>query len=241
MVLIKRSTGEILSLNTLITAAEQIAHSKYKDIAFNEMINLIKKDPVTTLLLKDDQTSSQDENSRVVKISEKGFTNSEDVIDYLIENNFLSVRRRDGLAFANPAIFAFLLAHSKTYSPNVDWKYLLHSPVDSIILRYSQNQNQCIPGWISDNDPYLHRNLMLAGKQMRKCKQDRVYFSTLARRLLPVILDDNVPLSTRLSLSAFFDIDSQSYAQFLERLINQPSRNVRQLVALNLGRLKKLS
>lgn len=235
---IQRSISGVLSFDSLIRLAEDIALSGNNKISHNEMVNIIKKDPITTQLLRESHSNAQGEDSSAVERDTQEINSIEDIINYLVEINLLVIRSKDALTFANPAVLCYLLACSKTYTVRDDWKYLLHSPMDSLILRYSQQQNKCLPGWIADDDPYLFRNLILAGQQMRSCKQDRVNYSGFARRLLPVILDDKVPMSTRLRLFKYFDIDTQSNMQLLERLMNHPSRIVRQLVALNLGRQK---
>jgi len=233
---VQRSISGILSFETLIKLAEEIAKSEKLMISHDETINLIKKDPLTSVVIKESRGNTQGEGSRKEKTVEQGFDNIETVLDYLIEINILAKKRDGYFSFSNPSVMGFLLAYSKTYVVRDDWKYLLHSPMDSLILRYTHRQNTCLAGWIADNDPYLNRNLMLTGQQMRFCKEDRGNFPTFARRLLPIILDDHVPLSLRLKLFTYFDIDAQSRMQLLNRLQNHPSRTVRQLVALDLGR-----
>ncbi len=239
---IQRSIDEVVSFDTLVIAAEKIALSEHRMVPYNEMTNLLKKDPVTSMFLKKEARNGiQGDGSRNEQNTQIEFTNCEEIIDYLIDINFLTRRKQDNLTIANPTILAYLLAHSKTYSTRNDWRFLLHSPFDSIVLQYSQHQSNFLPEWIADNDPFLFRNLILAGRQMKKCKHDQVYYSSLARRLLTVILDESIPFSIRLRLFPLFNIVPQGYSQLLDRLMNHSSRNIRQLVALNLGRQMNLN
>ncbi len=238
---IQRLIDEIVSFDTLVNAAEKIALSDYRMIPYNEMVNLVKKDLITSQFLREARNRVQGEISRNEQSIQKEFISVEEVIDFLVEINLLARRQQDNLTFANPAILGYLLAQSKIYSLRNDWKFLLRSPLDLIVLYNSQHQNDFLPEWIADNDPLLFRNLMLSGRQMKKCKHDRFFYSSLARRLLPVILDESIPVSIRLKIFPLFDIESQGYSQLLERLMNHSSRNIRQLVALNLGRHKSIN
>jgi hypothetical protein len=234
---VNRVTRELVSWETLQEIAVQIKQQKNAGITRNELITLIEKDNVTQAIIRkkeDGQASgSTSQNNFTVAISTTG-----EIVDLLIEENFFAEQTNGNLAFGNPAILSYLLGCSSLYQPSIKWKNLLVSPMEISILEYSHAEKTYIADWIADEDPYLFRNLLLAYRRIRNDKQPLKYFSILAKKVLPLVLDESLPSTIRFKLFTFFSLDPQSHMQLVDRLKKHPSPTVRQMAAFGFGRVK---
>lgn len=234
---INRVTSELISWFTLQGIAAQIKQQKSAGISRADLTQLIDKDDVTRAFFqrqKDEQASgSTTPNNITVTLSNAG-----EIVDQLINENFLAEKADGNLTFGNPAVLAYLLGSSPVYQPTIKWKSLLISPMEISILGYSQAEKPYIADWIADEDPYLFRNLLIAYHQIRNDKQPLKYYPLLAKKVLPLVLDESLPSTVRFKLFTIFNLDPQSHNQLVERLKRHPSPTVRQMAALGFGKVK---
>ncbi len=234
---ITRVTKDLVSFDTLRLMATQIYQQNYIGISHDDLKKLINQDDVALARF-------QGKPGAMISVpieqndADESITSAIETIECLIEENFFVERSGGKLTFGNPSVLSCLLACSPTYSLNTKWKSLIYSPIDLCILGYSPSDKNFVVDWIEDDDPYLYRNLLLAFQQIRKDKQPLKYYPLLAKKVLPLILDESLPATIRFRLFTIFGLDPQSYSQLLERLKKHPSPTVRQMVALGLGKAK---
>ncbi len=234
---LSRETKGIISWDTLLLMADQIIRQNPVGIPRDDLVKIIEKDETARNVLHRKQSAQSPENA-AQNDKDEAFTGVDDIIDYFIDQNFLTERANGILAFGNPSILCFLISHLPSYPIQTKWKNLINSSRDLCILGYVEGDKNFISDWIADEDPYLYRNLLLADRCLRKGKLVSKYYSILAKRLLPIILDESLPATIRFRLFDIFSADPQSYSLLLQRLTKQSSPMVRQMVALGYAKVK---